>query len=97
MDGRRPIPEGRRQRLPMLAPGEQHPCSGCSSFTDNIGNLAHLHARDTTLALVSRAPLAEITAFKARMGYLVRHHVHADFGRRAAMTRTRPQRLPARR
>jgi predicted dithiol-disulfide oxidoreductase (DUF899 family) len=44
-------------------------CEGCSSLVDNIGHLAHLHARDTTLALVSRAPLAELEAFRQRMGW----------------------------
>ncbi|WP_275004146.1 DUF899 domain-containing protein [Promicromonospora iranensis] len=44
-------------------------CSGCSMFTDNIGHLAHLHARDTSLALVSRGPLGEILPFKERMGW----------------------------
>jgi predicted dithiol-disulfide oxidoreductase (DUF899 family) len=44
-------------------------CSGCSHMADNIPHLAHLHARDTTFALVSRAPLAEIEPFKARMGW----------------------------
>lgn len=44
-------------------------CEGCSSLVDNIGHQAHLHARDTTLVLVSRAPLAELEAFKRRMGW----------------------------
>lgn len=44
-------------------------CDGCSSLVDNIGHQAHLHARDTTLALVSRAPLAELEAFRQRMGW----------------------------
>jgi predicted dithiol-disulfide oxidoreductase (DUF899 family) len=63
--------DGRRQLVIyhfMLGPGER-PCEGCSSFTDNIGNLAHLHARDTSMALVSRAPLAEIRALRERMGW----------------------------
>ena len=30
-------------------------CDGCSCLVDNIGHQAHLHARDTTLVLVSRA------------------------------------------
>jgi predicted dithiol-disulfide oxidoreductase (DUF899 family) len=38
---------------------------------DNIGNLSHLHACDTTLALVSRAPIASIERFKERMGWNV--------------------------
>jgi predicted dithiol-disulfide oxidoreductase (DUF899 family) len=46
-------------------------CSGCSMFTDNIGHLAHLHARDTSLALVSRGPLGEILPFKERMGWTI--------------------------
>jgi predicted dithiol-disulfide oxidoreductase (DUF899 family) len=63
--------ESRRQLLVyhfMFAPGSE-PCSGCSSFTDNIGQLAHLHARDTSLALVSLAPQSEIRPFKERMGW----------------------------
>lgn len=44
-------------------------CDGCSLVVDNIGHPAHLHARDTSLALVSRAPLAEIEAFRQRMGW----------------------------
>lgn len=44
-------------------------CEGCSMFVDNIGHLAHLHARDTSLVLVSRAPVADIERFKARMGW----------------------------
>lgn len=54
----------------MFAPGSD-PCTGCSSFTDNIGRLAHLHARGTSLVLISRAPYAEIEAFKQRMGWTV--------------------------
>jgi predicted dithiol-disulfide oxidoreductase (DUF899 family) len=77
VDGRVGLPElfdGRRQLIVyhfMFGPGEEHPCDGCSSFTDNIGHLAHLHARDTSLALISRAPLAELLGFRARMGWTV--------------------------
>ena len=38
-------------------------------FADQIPNLAHLHARDTSLVLVARAPLTEIEALKARLGW----------------------------
>jgi len=65
--------DGRRQLIVyhfMFAPGSEA-CTGCSSFTDNIGHLAHLRARSTSLALVSRAPLAEIRAFQKRMGWTV--------------------------
>jgi predicted dithiol-disulfide oxidoreductase (DUF899 family) len=63
--------EGRRQLAVyhfMFAPGED-PCTGCSSFTDNIGDLSHLHARDTSFALISRAPLDELEAYRRRMGW----------------------------
>ena len=66
--------DGRRQLVIyhfMFAPGAEHPCGGCSSFTDNVGNLAYLRARDTAFALVSRAPQAELQPFKERMGWTV--------------------------
>jgi predicted dithiol-disulfide oxidoreductase (DUF899 family) len=44
-------------------------CPSCSETADNIGHLAHLHARGTTLAAVSRAPLAKIVPFRKRMGW----------------------------
>ena len=46
-------------------------CPGCSFFVDQIGHLSHLHARDTSLALVSLAPLANILGYKKRMGWTV--------------------------
>jgi predicted dithiol-disulfide oxidoreductase (DUF899 family) len=70
--------EGRRQLILyhfMFAPGvEGWPdagCPGCSMFVDQISHLAHLHARDTSFALVSRAPLAQIEPYKERMGWTV--------------------------
>ncbi|MDQ0857572.1 DUF899 domain-containing protein [Bacillus sp. V2I10] len=66
--------DGRRQLIVyhfMMAPGSDHRCPGCSSFVDNIGHLAHLHARDTTLILVSPAPLSQIEPYKKRMGWTV--------------------------
>ena len=41
-------------------PGEDQGCPTCSVVADNLGDLSHLHACDTTLVLVSRAPLASI-------------------------------------
>ena len=52
-------------------PGEDQGCPTCSFLADSIGNLAHLHACDTTLALVSRAPIASIERFRKRMGWAV--------------------------
>lgn len=53
----------------MFDPAWEEGCSGCSHLVDNLPHPAHLHARDTTLVLVSRAPLAKIGAFRARMGW----------------------------
>lgn len=59
----------------MFAPGvggwPEAGCPGCSMVVDQIGHLAHLHARDTSLVLVSRAPLAKIKSYKKRMGWKV--------------------------
>lgn len=44
-------------------------CPGCSMVVDQVGHLSHLHARDTSLALVSRAPLRNILQYKKRMGW----------------------------
>jgi predicted dithiol-disulfide oxidoreductase (DUF899 family) len=53
----------------MLGPDDEAPCPGCCLFTDNIGHLDHLTARGVTFALSSRAPIADIEAFRARMGW----------------------------
>lgn len=54
----------------MLGPGWAEGCPSCSFLADHIdGALPHLNARDVTLAVVSRAPLAQIEAFKKRMGW----------------------------
>lgn len=66
--------DGRRQLIVyhfMLWPDSDHRCPGCSLLVDNIGHLAHLHARDTTLVLVAPARLSEIQPFKERMGWTV--------------------------
>ena len=44
-------------------------CVGCSMVADQVAHPAHLHARDTTLVFVSRAPQAEIRGLKERMGW----------------------------
>jgi len=46
-----------------------HACRGCSMLADQVGNLAHLNARDTTLVFASRAPQADIERLKARMDW----------------------------
>jgi predicted dithiol-disulfide oxidoreductase (DUF899 family) len=54
----------------MLGPGWAAGCPGCSFLADHLdGALAHLEHHDVTFTAVSRAPLAEIGAYKARMGW----------------------------
>jgi predicted dithiol-disulfide oxidoreductase (DUF899 family) len=65
--------EGRRQLIlyHFWFPPDGEPCDGCSMFTDQIGHLAHINARDTTIALVSRASQSQIERFKRRMGWSI--------------------------
>lgn len=72
---------GRRQLIVyhhMLKPADESPCSGCCMFTDMIGHLAHLNARDTTLVLVARAPIDEIISLKKRMGWEIPWYSTSD-------------------
>jgi predicted dithiol-disulfide oxidoreductase (DUF899 family) len=56
----------------MFGPSYDVGCPTCSSMVDGFdGLLSHLHARDVTMLLVSRAPLAKLQAYKQRMGWSV--------------------------
>jgi predicted dithiol-disulfide oxidoreductase (DUF899 family) len=75
-EGRRPLAElfdGKSQLLIyhfMLGPDWKEGCPSCSFLADHFdGMLPHLAARDVTFIAVSRAPLAEIEAYKRRMGW----------------------------
>ncbi len=62
-----------------------HACRGCSLGADQVSNLAHLNARDTTLAYASRAPQAYIQRLKQRMDwkmpwYTITDSFDLDFG-----------------
>ena len=85
--------EGRRQLIVyhfMFAPGvggwPTAGCPGCSLVVDQIAHLAHLHARDTSFALVSLAPLSRIQPYQKRMGWTIpwysssENHFNDDFG-----------------
>src|SRR4051794_22221235 len=84
--------EGRRQLVVYRAffePGVKgwpdHACIGCSMVADQVAHVAHLNARDTTLAFASRAPQADIGRVKARMGwempwYTMTDGFDVDFG-----------------
>ena len=83
---------GRRQLILYRAffePGvfgwPEHACRGCSLGADQVGHLAHLNARDTTLVFASRAPQPEIARLKARMEwdipwYTIIDSFDTDFG-----------------
>jgi predicted dithiol-disulfide oxidoreductase (DUF899 family) len=83
--------DGRRQLIVYRAffePGvfgwPEHACRGCSMVADQVAHIAHLNARDTTLAFVSRAPQTDIARLKARMGwempwYTITDGFDADF------------------
>jgi predicted dithiol-disulfide oxidoreductase (DUF899 family) len=54
----------------MFAPESKAACKSCSFWADAFdGMTPHLAHRDVTLAGISRAPLAMLEAFKARMGW----------------------------
>jgi predicted dithiol-disulfide oxidoreductase (DUF899 family) len=54
----------------MLGPGWEEGCIGCSFSADHLdGALVHLEHHDVTVVVVSRAPFAEIEAFRRRMGW----------------------------
>jgi predicted dithiol-disulfide oxidoreductase (DUF899 family) len=62
-----------------------HACRGCSLGADQVAHLAHLNARDTTLAFASRASQADIARLKTRMGwqmpwYTITDSFDSDFG-----------------
>ena len=64
--------EGRRQLVlyhHMLKKDDPSPCSGCGMFTDNVGNIVHLNQRDTTFAIIAKAPVDQIEALKKRLGW----------------------------
>jgi predicted dithiol-disulfide oxidoreductase (DUF899 family) len=67
---------GRRQLIVYRAffePGvfgwPDHGCRGCSMVADQVANLSHLNARNTTLVFASRASQPDIARLKARMGW----------------------------
>jgi predicted dithiol-disulfide oxidoreductase (DUF899 family) len=66
--------EGRRQLIVyhfMFGPEMDEGHNASSILADSVGQLVHLHARDTTLVLASRAPLEKLERFRARMGWTI--------------------------
>jgi len=74
--GREPLAklfDGRSQLIVyhfMFGPDWKEGCPSCSLVSEHFdGPAIHLAQRDVTIAAVSRAPLAQIEAFKKRMGW----------------------------
>jgi predicted dithiol-disulfide oxidoreductase (DUF899 family) len=67
--------DGRRQLIIyhfMFDPSWTDGCPSCTNLVDNVPfNLARLRAHDTSLALVSRAPLVKLEPYNARMHWAV--------------------------
>jgi predicted dithiol-disulfide oxidoreductase (DUF899 family) len=64
--------EGRHQLIVdhyMFDPDWEDGCMSCAGRVDQYGNTAHLHERDTTIAVVSRAPIEQIERWKHKMGW----------------------------
>jgi predicted dithiol-disulfide oxidoreductase (DUF899 family) len=81
----------------MFGPGWMEGCVGCGFRSDHVdGALAHLEHHDVSLVTISRAPMAEIEAFKKRMGWRFRwlssygsdfnYDYHVSFSRGEAAT-----------
>src|SRR6186997_1320634 len=59
--------DGRRQLIVyhfMFDPAWDKGCPGCTGFVDALGDISLLKKCDTTFAVVSRAPLAKLDAYK---------------------------------
>ncbi|GIF47750.1 putative dithiol-disulfide oxidoreductase (DUF899 family) [Asanoa ferruginea] len=65
--------EGRDQLVvyQFMDNGPDDICSGCASFTDNVGRLEHLHARGVSYAVVSNMPLEQLEQVRHRMEWTV--------------------------
>jgi predicted dithiol-disulfide oxidoreductase (DUF899 family) len=53
----------------MFDPAWNKGCPGCTGFVNALGDLSMLQERNTTFALISRAPLPKLEAYKAQMGW----------------------------
>src|ERR1044071_4888197 len=66
--------EGRKQLFVynfMFGPNQEVGCDGCSMVADQLTHLAHLHARNASFALASRAPIEKLERYRKRMGWEV--------------------------
>jgi len=64
--------QGRRQLIIyhfMFDPAWEKGCPSCTRYLDTLGDLSMLNERDTTFALVSRAPFAKLEAYRKERGW----------------------------
>jgi predicted dithiol-disulfide oxidoreductase (DUF899 family) len=77
-DGRRQLIVYRAFMDPGVSGWPEHGCIGCSMLADQVAHVAHLHARNTTLAFVSRGSQADLARIKARMGWTMPWYTMLD-------------------
>ena len=73
--------DGRRQLIVyhfMFDPDWEKACSGCTGFVDDLPELNGLHERDTSLAVIARAPQAKLTAYAQAKGWDI--PLYSSFG-----------------
>lgn len=68
-DGRRQLIVYRAFMDPGVGRWPERGCIGCSMVADQVAHPAHLGARDTSLAFVSRGSQDDLLRLKARMGW----------------------------
>jgi predicted dithiol-disulfide oxidoreductase (DUF899 family) len=74
-NGKRPLRDlfERRQQLIvyhfMFDPQWEKGCPGCTLYVDALGDLSMLNERNTTFAVISRAPLSKLGAYKSLRGW----------------------------
>jgi predicted dithiol-disulfide oxidoreductase (DUF899 family) len=64
--------EGRQQLIVqhfMFGPDWEKGCPGCTASVNDIGTVAPLHDKGITFALISRAPLPKLLAYRAEKGW----------------------------
>ncbi|MBK1868339.1 DUF899 domain-containing protein [Aestuariivirga sp. YIM B02566] len=73
--------DGRRQLIVyhfMYDPDWEKACSGCTGFVDDLPVLKGLHERDTSLAVIARAPQAKLKAYAQAKGWDI--PLYSSFG-----------------
>jgi predicted dithiol-disulfide oxidoreductase (DUF899 family) len=73
--------EGRRQLIVhhiMFDPSWDEGCTSCRRHIRDLGHLPHLHEKDTSLCLISRAPQSKIEPYRSRMGWAIPYYSSFD-------------------